>query len=110
MKQEMQNCLEEANWKRASLNGQNQGPIQHALRRGHFVVVRSSPYFCKSTDAFAGVVTGFEAQCDTREEADKLVQDRVNEQGFDGEDTFAVLPEVEIAKEVCAGESDGLPF
>jgi hypothetical protein len=53
---EFQNCFSEAQSRCRTLAGQHRKAIDDVLAAGRFAVVTTSPYHCKSTDAFAGVI------------------------------------------------------
>lgn len=53
---EFQNCFAEAGMARCRVAGEAREAIDKALAAGRFAVVSTSPYFCRVTDAFVGVI------------------------------------------------------
>ena len=86
MQNEMLNCLEEARSMCRSLN------VDHA--EGLFVVNVSAPYYCRSTDAFAGYYICQSESFNTREEATAFANSALDE---DAELSCKILPALPVA-------------
>lgn len=113
MATELQNCLTEANAVRRHLSNETMEKVAALVAAGKFVLVASSPYYCRSTDAFAGVVTSITSVHDTREAAEEALAEEQTipsnwQEGVDFEVHPIVTPEADPAELVTA--HDEIPF
>lgn len=104
------NCLSEARSGLSQLNARFWSMLDRLLARGLFVVAVSGPYYCRSTDAFAGELHEVVASFATREEAEVFASQQDSECGSDG--SFGVFPKLLVPQqpvpEVCG--DDEIPF
>lgn len=89
---EFRNCFSEANMVRRQLAADYRRPIDAALEAGKFVVVDEEPYYCKATDAVAGMVEYLRGVFDTREEADAFALNLFAQEGQFSDGRIYVLP------------------
>lgn len=102
---EFQNCLTEATSRAGELCLQEADKIAPAVRAGRFVVIETVPYYCKSTDALAGVVPTYRGDFATRAEAEghaATIQD--------SEFSVYVLPEEPQPPAPAPVPLDDIPF
>jgi hypothetical protein len=114
---EFQNCFEEATLARCRIAGDYRQAIDNVLAAGRFAVVSTSPYFCRVTGAFVGVVEHLRGDYASREAADAaalaLYGAEYEAHGFDiGEDLY-VLPRqapAPVTPSEVAEAQDDVPF
>lgn len=101
---ELLNCLEEAQSVAAHLSSQfiptGNGPIH---------VVAKAPYYCKSTDAFAGNVIIDCVRCLTHDEADLALKALENKYSHDDEIIFSITPPRPVPAPAIT-EDETVPF
>lgn len=115
---EFQNCFQEASISRCHVAGEARKAIDDVLNAGRFAVVSTSPYFCRVTDAFVGVVEHLRGDFATREAADAaalaLYGKEYGAQGFDiGEDLYVLPRAPQVNPEDLRQspvDSDDVPF
>ena len=107
---ELRNCLEEAGDKRRELSAPGRRAIDAALSEGLICVVESHPYFCKSTDAYAGEIVSLAGSFATREEAQNFINARGADGRYEDETSVEILPRVVVKVEAPIVVDDGVPF
>ena len=103
---EMQNCLTEAKLKVAELNREANFRLPNPDTGEVRVLVRQ-PYFCQSTDAFAGMVDSDAKYFPNHDEAQAWVG---NQEPDDSEFVTEPAPEVKVAEHYDVGTDDDFPF
>jgi len=113
---EFQNCFAEAGMVRARLASEGSARINALLAAGRFVVVEESPYYCKATDAVAGMVKDVVSHHASREEAEAAAAPRAEVMERYGDGYVCVLPALPVrpldasdAPAVCPAD-DAVPF
>ena len=97
---EQQNCLTEAEQEVYRLS--DEAP---EFGQGDFTVTVRYPYYCKATDAFAGMVVSKRVHFPTRQGALDYVHAEQNE---DGEESYEITPHEEVAHSSIV--DDDIPF
>jgi len=106
--QELLNCLSEAQTVASVASGKGRREIDEAIKNGKFVVSTSNPYFCRSTDAFAGVIVSLHSAWDTREKADLACEKLYDD--YQGDIDARVLPVLPIVPIAPIQDTEECPF
>jgi len=112
---ELRNCYEEARMTLSIKNAKENEVIQLVVDAGQFVVVEEVPYYCKSTDGFAGMAQRLRTIHDSREEAQASINALCEGGELLDEGNFFILPRGEEKADdrddyYREEEGDGVPF
>lgn len=89
---ELNNCLREACDDLALKNGVESVKILAAVGLGRFVVIGTSPYLCRATDAIAGTLRRFMVDFISRSLADAECARLMEGCGGFGDEEYSVVP------------------
>ena len=88
---EAMNCLAEARQYLSKENGEQKYEIDAALERGSWVVVDSSLWHCRSTDAVVGSLRSLVCECDRQCEAEDTARGLNGDYPWDTDTEITVL-------------------